>query len=240
MVQQEKLAVVGTLAAGILHEVRNPLNAILNASRVLSAQDTDEDLRGELVDVIFDGAARIDDIASALDAHARPADSGARQQCDIRVGLESTLRILRHRSDGVRVHREYNSDRFAIAPAGPLNQVFLNLLDNAIKAGADNVWISVNEIDGWLRIVIADNGPGIPPAATSRIFDAFYTNRADGSGTGLGLFLSKKILMEHGGNIEYRDRDGGGAEFVVDVPVLGAQTDDGPSDRPPLNRGVPY
>lgn len=239
MVQQEKLAVVGTLAAGILHEVRNPLNAILNASRVLSTQNTDEKLQEDLISVIFDGAERINDIASALDSHARPADSGAKQQCDVRVGLDSTLRILNHRLDGIQVHQEYLSDRFAIAPAGPLNQVFLNLLDNALKAGADTVWIRVNESDGRLRVAIADNGPGVSPDVASRIFDAFFTDRTDGSGTGLGLYLSKKILTEHHGTIEYRDRDGGGAEFVVEVPTIGSQTENGISGRSSGTREIP-
>ncbi len=239
MVQQEKLAVVGTLAAGILHEVRNPLNAILNASRVLSTQNPGDDVRDELIAVISDGATRINDIASALDSHARPAESGFRQQCDVRVGLDATLRILNHRLDGIEVHREYRSDRFAVAPAGPLNQVFLNLLDNALKAGADNVWVSVNEDGGRLRIVIGDNGPGVPPNIANRIFDAFFTNRSDGSGTGLGLYLSNKILTEHNGTLEYRDRDGGGAEFVVEVPIVGVQGEDDSSESHSSSSGIP-
>jgi signal transduction histidine kinase len=222
LAQQEKLAVVGTLAAGILHEVRNPVNAILNAARVLSGSSLPPETAGELIEVISDGAKRIEGITAALDSHARPAEGGATTSSDVREGLDSTVKLLSHRLGGVTVHRDYQTDRFAQAPAGPLNQVFLNLLDNAATAGAANIWLRVAEKEDALQIIVADDGPGVSPDETERIFDPFFTRRSDGSGTGLGLYLSRRIVEEHGGTLRVESHHAGGAEFVVDVPAVGS------------------
>ena len=222
LAQREKLAAVGTLAAGILHEVRNPVNAILNASRLLSGRSVDPETARRLIDVISDGAQRIEGITSSLDAHARPAEGGATSACDVREGIDSTVRLLGHRLDGVIVHRDYRTDRLAQAPAGPLNQVFLNLFDNSVRAGAANIWVELDGEGDRLRITVSDDGPGIPEHDTGRIFDPFYTTRGDGSGTGLGLYLSRSIVEEHGGALSCGNRLGGGAVFRVEIPGMGA------------------
>jgi signal transduction histidine kinase len=221
LAQGEKLAAVGTLAAGILHEVRNPVNAILNASRLLSTGSVDGETSRQLIDVISDGAQRIEGITSSLDSHARPADGGATFACDVREGIDSTIRLLGHRLDGVVVHREYRTDRLAQAPAGPLNQVFLNLLDNAVRAGAANIWIELDGDGDRVRITVSDDGPGISEHDIGRIFDPFYTNRGNDPGTGLGLYLSRSIVEEHGGALRCENRSDGGALFCVEIPSVG-------------------
>lgn len=222
LVQREKMAVVGTLAAGILHELRNPVNAILNASRVLSATGTTEETRSELLEVIADGASRIVEITSALDSHAKPAESGVMHACDPREGIESTLRIIKHRLEGIRVHLDFQTKRLARAPAGPLNQILLNLIDNAIRAGIGNIWIGVEERNGFLDISVADDGPGVAGGDTDRIFDPFFSGREDGSGSGLGLYLSRKMAEDFGGGLRYQHRAGGGAHFFVEIPAVGS------------------
>ncbi len=224
VVQQEKLSAIGTLAAGVLHEVRNPLNSILNAARVLSA-GTDPDTAGRLLDVIRDGAVRIDGIASALDAHVRPAESGAPGTCDVREGLDATLRLLGHRMGDVTVHRDYRTDRIVAAPASPLNQVFLNLVDNALRVGARTLWIRTSDREDRVAVTIGDDGPGVAPEHETKVFDPFFTNRPDGSGTGLGLYLSRRIIDEYGGSLTLGRRAGGGAEFTVEVPAADALVD---------------
>jgi signal transduction histidine kinase len=224
LAQREKLAAVGTLAAGILHEVRNPVNAILNASRLLSTGGVDSETTRQLIDVVSDGARRIEGITSSLDAHARPADGGATFACDVREGIDSTIRLLGHRLEGVIVHREYRTDRLAQAPAGPLNQVFLNLLDNAVRVGAANIWVEVEGEGDSLHISVSDDGPGVSEHDIGRIFDPFYTNRGDDSGTGLGLYLSRSIVEEHGGALRCENRPDGGAVFCVEIPGVGALT----------------
>ena len=219
LAQQEKLAVIGTLAAGVLHEVRNPLNAILNAARVLAAGIADEGTARQLVGVVTDGAKRIENIAAALDTHARPAEQGEHQTCDLREGIDATLLLIHHRMDGVTVHRDYRTDLPAAVVAGPVNQVFMNLFDNSLRAGAANLWITLCHSGEFLEVEVSDDGTGIAAEDAKRIFDPFFTKRADGSGTGLGLYISRKMIAEQGGNLWYRPRPGGGATFIVEVPA---------------------
>jgi signal transduction histidine kinase len=221
VVQQEKLSAIGTLAAGVLHEVRNPLNSILNAARVLSS-GTDHETAGRLLEVIRDGAVRIDAIASALDAHVRPAESGAPGSCDVHEGLDATLRLLGHRMTDVTVYREYETRRMVAAPASPLNQVFLNLVDNALRVGAKTLWIRTSDRGDRVAVTVGDDGPGVAPEHVTRVFDPFFTNRPYGSGTGLGLYLSRRIVDEYGGSLTLVSRRGGGAEFTVEVPAADA------------------
>ena len=220
LAEREKLAVVGTLAAGILHEVRNPVNAILNAARVLADGKTDAATAHRLVSVITDGAERIHGITNALESHARPAEAGGFNPSDPREGLDATIRLLEHRMAGVTVHREYTTDVRAAAPPGPLNQVFLNLLDNALRAGARNLWLRVLDHEDRLVIRVGDDGPGIPPHVAQRIFDPFFTTRDAGAGMGLGLYLSRRIVEAHDGALWVEDRPGGGAEFVIELPAI--------------------
>jgi signal transduction histidine kinase len=218
LAEREKLAVVGTLAAGILHEVRNPVNAILNAARLISSGQIGPDVENELVQIIEDGASRIQDITEALDAHARPAEAGEPRPYDVTEGIEATLRLLQHRMKGMHVYRDYVSQRLVVASAGPLNQVFLNLLDNALRAGSTSLWIQVTDSEERLQIRVADDGPGLPTRDAERVFDPFYTTRKDGSGTGLGLYLSRRLVTDQGGSLWYEPRPGGGAIFVVELP----------------------
>jgi len=120
----------------------------------------------------------------------------------------------------VTVHREYATDAMAAAPPGPLNQVFLNILDNALRTGARNLWLHVAEQGQRLTIRIGDDGPGIPAGVAQRIFDPFFTTREAGSGIGLGLYLSRRIVERHQGALWVEDRQGGGAEFVVELPAV--------------------
>jgi len=221
LAEREKMAAVGTLAAGILHEVRNPVNSILNASRVLAKPDGAPTMQRELVDVIADGAQRIQEITVALDSHARPAEAGDAMVTDIREGVEATLRLLRHRLDEVSIICDFQTDRLVRCSSGPLNQVVLNLLDNSLRAGANEISINLVDAGDFIRLSIDDDGSGIPPADVDRIFDPFFTTKADGSGTGLGLYLSRKIVMDQGGSLWHEHRSsGGGALFILEIPSI--------------------
>ncbi len=223
LAEREKLAVVGTLAAGILHEVRNPVNSILNAARVLAGGNAAPDLAAKLLAVIADGAQRIQGITSALEAHARPAEAGGSALFDVHEGLNATLLLLEHRMTDVSVHRDFAATTRATAPPGPLNQVFLNIIDNALRSGAKSIHIATASDARVVTVRFGDDGPGIPPEVVQRIFDPFFTTRKIGSGTGLGLYLSRKIVEDCGGTIRYEDRRGGGAEFVVGLPAAKVQ-----------------
>jgi signal transduction histidine kinase len=220
LAEQEKLAVVGTLAAGILHEVRNPLNAILNATRVLAEGESEPPLVAKLHSVILEGAERIHRITAALETHARPSEGGGAGPCDVRAGIEATLHLLEYRLTDAAVHLEVDATRLADAPAGPVNQVILNLLDNALRSGARTLWVQARDEGERVIVRVADDGPGVPPEVRGRIFDPFFSTREPGSGSGLGLYLSRRIAESCGGRLWHEDRPGGGAVFVLELPAL--------------------
>lgn len=221
---QARLASAGTLAAGLAHEVKNPVNAILSAAKVLEAGGSSKVPTEKLLGIIIDGARRVNDVVSALNTHARPADGTDLQAVNVRDGVESTLRLLEHKMKDIQIHREIEATESVRAPARAFNQVVLNLLDNAIRAGGENIWITLGQRGNMVSVAVADDGPGVPPDLVSRLFDAFFTTRNEGEGTGLGLHLSWRIAQECGGELRYETRPGGGSKFVLEVPVMGRDT----------------
>jgi signal transduction histidine kinase len=171
-----------------------------------------------VLSVMEEAARRIDEISAALVNHAQPGENQERRPVDLREGLEATLRLLEHRSRDLAVHRDYAASRRVVGAAGPLNQVFLNLLDNAIRSAASNVWIRTVEGAGHVTVAVEDDGPGVSHQLVGRLFDPFFTTREPGEGTGLGLYLSSRIVHNHGGFLRYDPRPGGGASFSVDLP----------------------
>lgn len=220
LVGQEKLAAVGVLAAGVAHEIRNPINAIRNAAGVLAEPGgLVESRRDRLLGIVADGAERIFTIVSALDQHARPADGGGTGEYDARAGIEATLVLLSHRLSRIEVVRSFESEATALAPTGGVNQILLNLIDNAIRSGAETLYLGVRDTPDNIVISIADDGPGVPAKNLARIFDPFFTTREPGQGTGLGLYLSRNIAIDAGGELSCGKRAGGGAEFTLTLPL---------------------
>lgn len=220
MADHARLSSAATLAAGLAHEVKNPVNAILGAAQVLEAGGSSKVPSEKLLRVIIDGIRRVNEVVSALDTHARPADGADLQAVDVREGIESTLRLMEHRMEGIRVHREIEATGSVRAPARAFNQVVLNLVDNAIRAGGNNIWIGLRQRGKTAYVTIADDGPGVAPDLVSRVFEPFFTTRKEGEGTGLGLHLSRRIAQECGGELRYEARSGGGAKFVLEVPTI--------------------
>lgn len=212
-----RLAVVGTLAAGVGHEVRNPVNAVLNGVRVLRARPDLDPGDRQLLDIIKDGAERIEHISAALLGHASPGDLGGTRPIEVRVGVEATLRLLEHRFGATSVHRNLGDGR-VVAPAGELNQVFLNLVDNALRCKAQNIWVTIAEDEQKVRLLVEDDGPGIPADVAPRIFDPFFTTREAGEGTGLGLYLARQSVQRWGGQLNVAPRQSGGTRFTVELP----------------------
>jgi signal transduction histidine kinase len=221
LADQARLVSAGTLAAGLAHEVKNPLNAAVNAARVLEMGGSSKVPSEKLMGVIVDALDRIDGVVSALSAHARPADGSEVVPCDVHKAVESTLNLLEHKlRDAVEVHQDFETTGDVFAPARAFNQVLLNLVDNSIRSGAKNIWIELRQRDKLISVGVADDGPGVPHDVVHRIFDPFFTTRAEGEGTGLGLHLSRRIAQECGGELRYEPRPGGGARFVMEIPAM--------------------
>jgi signal transduction histidine kinase len=220
LADQARLASAGTLAAGLAHEVKNPLNAAVNAVRVLEKGGSSRVSNEKLMRVVIDALNRIDGVVSALDAHARPADGTNLAPCNVRKAVESTLHLLEHKMKQVTVHEDYEVTGEVFAPARAFNQVLLNLIDNSVRSEAKNIWIELRQVDGRISVAVGDDGPGVPPDVVHRIFDPFFTTRAEGQGTGLGLHLSRRIAQDCGGELRYEPRPGGGARFVMEIPAM--------------------
>jgi signal transduction histidine kinase len=175
-----------------------------------------------LLTEIGEGSSRISEIVVAMKSYSFLGQAPV-QNVNIHEGLDNTLVILRSKmKKGVTVHREYATDLPAVsAYGGELNQVWTNLLDNAIDAmkGEGEITIRTRREDNWAVVEIEDNGPGIPPEIQSQVFDPFFTTKQIGKGTGLGLSTSYGIITEkHKGTIMVSSHPGS-TTFTVKLPI---------------------
>lgn len=171
---------------------------------------------------VTDSVSRIAELTAALRGYAY-LDQAPQQDVDIHAGLDDTLTILQHKvPPGVTVVRDYADDLPAVtAYGGQLNQVWTNLLDNAIAAVGESGLITVRSrrTDGGIVVQVADDGPGIPDELQGRVFDPFVTTKPPGEGTGLGLNISHQIITDaHGGRLTVRSRPGD-TVFAAELPM---------------------
>lgn len=226
--QSEKLAALGTLSAGLAHELNNPVGII--SSRIdLMLQEAEElglppQVRQDL-EVLHRHSQRVARIARGLLSFARQSP-GDRGLLDLNGVVEDTLLLLEKQvsKEGITVRRSLAPDLPPMqGDHNALQQVVLNLLTNARDAMGDGGEIRIETgtvagRPGWLRLVVADNGPGIPLDRLPKIFDPFYTTKAQG--TGLGLSVSYGIVREHQGTIDVQSQPGKGTTFTLTFPVV--------------------
>jgi signal transduction histidine kinase len=175
-----------------------------------------------LVDEASHGATRIADLVKAMKAYSY-MDQAPRQEVDVHEGLEATLTIMRHRlKRGVTVVRDYDRTLPRLSVFGSeLNQVWTNLIDNAVDAmdGKGTLTVRTARNGGHVVVEIADSGPGIPPEVQSRLFEPFFTTKPVGKGTGLGLDITWRIVVNrHGGTIKVESKPGD-TRFRVLLPI---------------------
>jgi len=218
LAHRERLAAVGMLSAGLLHELRNPLNAMLQASRTLAEPGLETEVQQALLGVVLESGERLHTLTSTLDAHARPAEGGAESTADLVAGMEATLHLLSFRMQGVQIERDWAGPVFTLASASGLNQVFLNLLDNAVKAGARRIRIEIRQEPERCVVRLADDGRGIDPQLLPRIFEPFVTTATEGESSGLGLYVCREIVEGVGGRIEVESQPGLGSAFTLLLP----------------------
>jgi signal transduction histidine kinase len=175
----------------------------------------------ELITSIKNGTERTTQIVNGLRTFSR-LDEDVLKYADIHEGLESTLILLRNKyKNTIEIQRKYGKLPQVECYPGQLNQVFMNILSNAIDAIEDtgNITIRTEESGGKITISIKDSGKGIPEAIREKIFDPFYTSKEVGSGTGLGLSISHGIIEKHKGKIKVKSEVGKGSEFIITIPV---------------------
>lgn len=220
---KERLAILGVTAASVAHQVRNPLNAILSGLQGIRKRYPDIDPASrEMIDVMTECGHRIEEITNDLMNVSR-LDRAVQGRWRAADGLSTCVRLIKSRAPtGVDLNFSVEEDAEIEGRPGDLNQVFLNLLDNALRAVGDHgrIDVTAERGDGALVVMVADSGPGVEPGMEDRIFSPFVTTRTAGEGTGLGLSISKQVVEQHGGEISVSRSDLGGAVFCVRIPIV--------------------
>jgi two-component system NtrC family sensor kinase len=227
LIQSEKLASLGKLAAGVAHEINNPLGGVLIYSHLL-LEDLDRDSPYyENLEKIVKETTRCKDIVKGLLEFARPKEPEA-TSTNINELLDKSLSLVVSQSlfQNIRVEKHYAADLpFIIADSAQLQQVFMNIILNAADAmggeGELKLRTSLDTDGRRVAIDFSDTGPGIQEEDRKKIFDPFFTTKEVGQGTGLGLSISYSIIRKHQGTIEVHSTPGEGATFSVKLPVAG-------------------
>jgi PAS domain S-box-containing protein len=230
VIRADRMAAVGALAAGVAHEVNNPLTYVvlqldrLRARLARSLLDPrDREACDAMLADVLDGSKRVAQIVRDLLWFARD-DGGARTPADVREAIEAAVKLatsaLRHRATLVR---ELDDVPAVVGNAPRLAQVFLNLVVNAAQAFErdepehNHVWVGAREEGARVVVEVADDGPGIPEEIARRVFEPFFTTKP--GGTGLGLAISRSIVEDGGGEIGVLARPGGGTIMRVSLPT---------------------
>jgi two-component system NtrC family sensor kinase len=235
LTQSSKMAALGKLAAGVAHEVNNPLAIIMEKAGWMRDLLSEEDIKaspnfGEFADAVTKiefHVRRAKDVTHRLLGFARRMEP-TQENLDVNLLLEQTRSFLENEANfrGITFVRNYQSDLPHIeSDTSQLQQVFLNILDNAIDAIDKNGSITITTSSlpdtGEVDIAIADTGKGIPRETLEKIFDPFFTTKKVGEGTGLGLTISYSIIEKLGGHIHVHSEEGQGTTFHIVLPVGG-------------------
>ncbi|MFO0760025.1 MAG: PAS domain S-box protein [Byssovorax sp.] len=249
--QTDRLASVGTLAAGVAHEINNPLTYVIGAldriGELLGRGELGADAAREIADALAqadEGTRRVRSVVQDLTTFARTRDD-KRASVRLEPILETAVSLagneIRHRA---RLVRLYSDAPPVLAEEARLGQVFLNLLINASQAmpegRADHHEIHVvtrTDADGRALVEIRDTGAGIPPEILGRVFDPFFTTKPVGSGTGLGLSICRNIVTSLGGEIQVESRLGQGTTVRVLLPATELAAQAAPQRAPSPGRG---
>ena len=235
LIRSDKLASLGTLVAGIAHEINNPLGIIAGYSEALLDRARDPALASvqlfgdfpEYLRTIHSEIFRCKGILKSLLEFARPS-GGTFREIDINELIKEVLLLLQHRTARLKhlIELSLNRDLPKIyADAGSLRQLVMNLLLNAIYFTQEGGSIRIatgmdNAAGGRIRLTVSDTGAGIPADVIGKVFDPFFTTKPVGEGTGLGLTISHRIVEEHGGTIDVASAPGAGTTFTIVLPSV--------------------
>ncbi len=240
LIQAEKLASMGQMAAGIAHEINNPLGVVLMYSHLLKEELADSARGREDVDRIIAEAERTRGIVRGILNFAR-AEKVQRAPTDINDLLHRCVEAATAAAHG-SVRAECSLDPALgtrLVDGGQLRQVFDNLLRNAVEAMGDGgtILASTAAGEGEFTVTVGDTGPGIPEENLPKMFSPFFTTKKVGKGTGLGLSVCYGIVKMHGGSIQAANRPGGGACFTVRIPAAAPATVDAAAQEQEDSRG---
>lgn len=227
LIQREKMAAIGTLSAGLLHELNNPVNYSLmavNMGLTLPAAKTDAMLKESLEDA-REGLTRVQNIVTDLKtfAYQKPGDDSLRPFL-LEHAVRSAVRLAGYELKGIELVLDLPQDTHVMGDEPAIIGVLINLLSNAahamqvVKRAQPRIEVRVAPKGDRLRVVVRDNGQGIEPTLIGRVFEPFFTTRDVGAGLGLGLSVSYGIVQRHGGTLSVDSVHGEWTEFAFDLP----------------------
>ncbi|MGD9900135.1 MAG: FG-GAP-like repeat-containing protein, partial [Calditrichaceae bacterium] len=247
LIHSEKMASLGQLVAGISHELNNPISFIYANMNILNGYMDEltkiltglnlppehavlsqfsailDDLRN-IINDSQNGSRTVKELVQNLKNFSR-LDQAEWKEARVVSGLESSLKILRHQiPDSIEIKKEFHDDPIFLCNPGQLNQVFLNLISNALQSmkGTGSIYLRTHSDDEFMTVEIEDSGSGIPSEVLPKIFDPFFTTKDVNKGTGLGLSISYSIIQHHKGTIEVESQIGKGTKFIIRLPLSGA------------------
>ncbi len=220
----EKLAAVGQLAAGVAHEVNNPLGGVLNCIYNFKNRNLTDERKAEYIGFIEDGITRAQNIVRQLLDFSQQHDPEL-GRLNINSLVESVLPLIHHtiKDSDIKIVTRFGTDLpDVLADRHQIEQVLVNLLLNAVQSVEQQgrIEVTTSSMGGWYSITVGDDGCGIEPESLTKIFDPFFTTKGVGSGTGLGLSVSRGIIERHKGRIEVESESGVGTIFKLYLPVL--------------------
>ncbi len=234
-----RVATLGELAAGIAHEINNPLQVIMgNAELLLDTAELNERVREKLTDIL-QAAESIRNIARAVTHFADVRRSEEKELLDLNQVVRDAMQLVSYSlvRNGIQLILQLAPDLSPIwARRGDLEEIIVQLVRNASEAIMESgkgsqVIVRTQGQGEWVRLEVEDDGPGVPPNLRDRIFDPFVTTKAAKGGTGLGLAIIQNLLAAHRGRIRLEDSPSGGARFVVEFPSWESAFSQPPGER---------
>jgi len=220
----EKMAELGKISAGVVHELNAPLSVIISASQMILREEGVPEVVQEMISRISSEAQRLSQLTKGLLNFSSHDDTVS--DVDLNLTVDFILNFLNFEAArrAVIVLKQLDYTLPAIRMDGNLlKQILLNIIMNALQAmeesGGKLLVETAHGETGTVCFTISDNGPGIPVDTIDRIFDRYFTTKKPGEGTGLGLFVTMNLVGSMGGNIEVKNRIGGGTTFTVTLPI---------------------
>jgi two-component system NtrC family sensor kinase len=229
LANNEKMAELGRLSAGIIHEINTPLSVIAAASQMILCERNLSESVVEMVERIHLEVQRLSRLTKGILSFSREDDS-MEGETDLNLALGEVLAFLKYeiqKSSTTVVERLDPYLPIISANQNVLKQIFLNLLVNALQAMGTGGCIHLETFlsdDDSIRVIVRDNGPGIPKDVIGKIFTPFFTTKEPGRGTGLGLFVTRRNVDRLGGRIEVESEEGEGACFTLIFPRVEEET----------------
>jgi signal transduction histidine kinase len=218
LLQSEKIASIGILAAGVAHEINSPLGGMFNCAEMLEQKGGDPEFRNRYLKLIKDGLSRIETTVRKLLWMSRKEDKNP-QLVDIKQSLQDVHKFMEYsmKKNNIEYKENVEDGTFLFIDPHDLEQVLINLMNNAIQSmtGSGTLGIHACQKNSSVILEVSDTGEGIYGENIDKLFDPFYTTKPPGEGTGLGLWLTYEIVNNYNGNISVKSSKGEGSTFTV-------------------------